>query len=88
MAFVHCLPGLVSLFQDNGYVVVEMVLADEDSWDRYAAAQWRNIRTLLDAHPDDGLAPELREELSTAPLNYVRYPRPPLGWGVFGLVQR
>jgi ubiquinone/menaquinone biosynthesis C-methylase UbiE len=45
------LPGLVARFQRLGYDVVEMVLADEDSWDRYAAAQWLNLRTWLDADP-------------------------------------
>jgi hypothetical protein len=82
------LPGLVALFGDLGYDLVEMVLADEDSWDRYCAAQWLNLRTWLDAHPDDELAPELRAELGQAPLNYVRYLRPLLGWGVFALMKR
>ena len=82
------LPGLVSLFGDLGYDVVEMVLADEDSWDRYRAAQWLNIRTFLDAHPTDDLAPELRAELTRGPLDYVRYARDLLGWGVFALMRR
>jgi SAM-dependent methyltransferase len=82
------LPGLVTLFGDLGYDVVEMVLADEDSFDRYRAAQWFNIRTFLDANPDDELADELRAELTRAPLQYVRYERPLLGWGVFALRMR
>ena len=82
------LPELVTLFGDLGYDLVEMVLADEDSWDRYRAAQWRNLRVWLDANPDDELAPELRAELTTAPLDYVRYERPLLGWGVFALMKR
>jgi hypothetical protein len=32
-----------------------MVLADQDSWDRYEAAQWLIIRRWLDANPDDEL---------------------------------
>jgi len=32
-----------------------MVLASQDSWDRYAAAQWLNIRRWLDANPGDVL---------------------------------
>jgi len=67
---------------------VEMVLADQDSWDRYAAAHWLTIRRWLDANPDDELAPAFREELSTDPVAYVRYRREYLGWGVFALLKR
>jgi hypothetical protein len=65
-----------------------MVLADEDSWDRYVAAQWLSIRQWLDANPDGDLAGEMRAELHRAPLDYVRYQRPYLGWGVFALKRR
>jgi SAM-dependent methyltransferase len=82
------LPGLVERFGAAGYDLVEMVLADEDSWDRYRAAQWRNLRMFLDANPDDELAPQLRAELTKAPLDYVRYARSLLGWGVFVLMRR
>ncbi|WP_456844957.1 methyltransferase domain-containing protein [Cellulomonas sp. P5_C6] len=82
------LPGLVSRVQDAGWDVVEMVLADEAGWDRYVAAQWLNVRRFLDEHPDDPLAPAFREELSTAPLQYVTYRRPYLGWGVLALAKR
>lgn len=82
------LPGLVAATRDAGWDLVEMVLADEDSWDRYVAAQWLNVRRFLDEHPDDPLAPAFREELSTAPLEYVTYQRPYLGWGVLALVKR
>ncbi|MGW1893420.1 SAM-dependent methyltransferase [Streptomyces sp. NPDC002004] len=82
------LPGLVERFGDLGYDVVEMVLADQDSWDRYRAAQWLNVRRWLDANPHDELAPELRAELSTDPGRYVRYEREYLGWGVFALLGR
>jgi SAM-dependent methyltransferase len=82
------LPGLIGRFGASGYDVVEMVLADEGSWDRYYAAQWRNIRTWLDANPDDELAPQLRAELTAEPLRYVRYRRHLLGWGVFALMRR
>ena len=82
------LPGLMALFGNLGYDVVEMVLADEDSWDRYRAAQWLNVRTWLDANPDDELAAELRAELTRAPLAYVHHERHLLGWGVFALMKR
>jgi SAM-dependent methyltransferase len=82
------LPGLVGHFGDLGYDVVEMVLADQDSWDRYQAAQWLNLRRWLDAHPDDELAAEVRAELTDGPARYVRYAREHLGWGVFALMRR
>jgi hypothetical protein len=82
------LPGLVSLFGECGWDLVEMVLADQDSWDRYAAAQWRNIKMFLDANPDDELAQELRQELDREPLAYTTYRRDYLGWGVFALMRR
>ncbi|ASW55818.1 cyclopropane-fatty-acyl-phospholipid synthase family protein [Plantactinospora sp. KBS50] len=82
------LPGLVELFGEVGWDLVEMVLADEDSWDRYAAAQWLTVRRWLDANPDDELADHFRAELATAPLRYVRYQRRYLGWGVFALMRR
>ncbi|WP_405736124.1 class I SAM-dependent methyltransferase [Streptomyces sp. NBC_01537] len=82
------LPELIEQFGALGYDVVEMVLADQDSWDRYRAAQWFNIRRWLDLNPDDELAAELRAELTTAPLRYARYEREYLGWGVFALMRR
>ena len=82
------LPALVEQTRDAGWDLVEMVLADADSWDRYVAAQWLNLRRFLDEHPDDELAPALRHELSTAPLEYVTNQRPYLGWGVLALVRR
>jgi len=82
------LPDLLEQFSQLGYDVVEMVLADQDSWDRYQAAQWFTMRTWLDAHPDDELADQVRNTLSTEPGLYVRYTREFLGWGVFVLRQR
>lgn len=82
------LPELIEQFGELGYDVVEMMLADQDSWDRYRAAQWLNIRRWLDRNPDDELAADLRAELSTGPARYVRYEREYLGWGIFALMNR
>jgi SAM-dependent methyltransferase len=82
------LPELIEYLTALGYDLVEMVLADQDSWDRYAAAQWLNIRRWLDQNPDDELAESLRTELATAPANHARYQREYLGWGVFALMCR
>ncbi|MFD9332006.1 SAM-dependent methyltransferase [Streptomyces sp. NPDC060065] len=82
------LPELLEQFGELGCDVVEMVLADQDSWDRFAAAMWLNIRRWLDENPNDELAPEMRAELTTAPARHVRYQREYLGWGVFALMNR
>lgn len=82
------LPELVEQFGELGYDVVEMVLADGDSWDRYQAAQWLNLRRWLDRNPEDELAAEVRAELTAEPARYTRYQREYLGWGVFALMAR
>jgi SAM-dependent methyltransferase len=82
------LPRLVESFGEAGWDLVEMVLADEDSWDRYVAAQWLTTRQWLDAHPTDELWAQMRAELDSAPLAYVTYQRRYLGWGVFALMRR
>ncbi|MGH3164461.1 MAG: SAM-dependent methyltransferase [Trebonia sp.] len=82
------LSGLLESFREMGLDVVQMVLADGDSWDRYVAAQWLNIRRWLDANPGDELWDEMRAELTQAPVNYARYERDYLGWGVFALMER
>lgn len=82
------LPELVDHFGSLGYDVVEMVLADQDSWDRYAAPHWLNIRLWLDANPGHELADEMRHKLDVDRINHVRYQRDYLGWGVFALMRR
>lgn len=82
------LPDLVSRFGRLGYDVVEMVLADEDSFDRYVAAQWLNLRAWLDANPKDEMTEQVRDLLDRAQLEYVTYQRRYLGWGVFALKAR
>jgi SAM-dependent methyltransferase len=82
------LPDLIVQFQDLGYDLVEMVLADQDSWDRYTATQWLNLRRWLDQNPDDELATDVRDELAGEPARYARSTREFLGWGVFALMKR
>jgi hypothetical protein len=41
--------------------LVEMVLADANTWDRYAASRWLNVADWLRANPDDPEATEVRE---------------------------
>lgn len=82
------LPDLVASFGDFGYDVVEMVLANQDGWDRYEAAKWLTMRRWLDANPDDAFAAEVRARLTSEPLRYATYTRDYLGWGVFALMAR
>lgn len=81
----HDLPGLLDEFTTAGADLVEMVLADEHSWDRYAAAQWWNLRTWLDEHPGDPRTAEVREFLDTTRRAHLQHQRRHLGWGVFVL---
>jgi SAM-dependent methyltransferase len=82
------LPGLLASFGHLGYDVVEMVLAGQDDWDRYEAAKWLTMRQWLEANPDDELAGDVRDRLSSEPERYAAFTREYLGWGVFALMPR
>jgi SAM-dependent methyltransferase len=82
------LPELLASFDDLDYDVVEMVLADQEGWDRYEAAKWLTMRRWLDANPDDDFAKEVRAKLTLEPRRYAAYTREYLGWGVFALMAR
>ncbi len=82
------LPELLASFGRLGYDVVEMVLADQDGWDRYEAAKWLTMRRWLEANPDDELVNDVRAELTSEPVRYATYTREYLGWGVFALMPR
>ncbi|AZT26125.1 TPA: methyltransferase domain-containing protein [Salmonella enterica] len=82
------LPELVAFFDQLGYDVVEMVLADPQGWDRYEAAKWMTMRRWLEENPDDECAQEVRTELTVAPKRHVTWTREYFGWGVFALIAR
>ncbi|MCD8351515.1 MAG: class I SAM-dependent methyltransferase [Planctomycetaceae bacterium] len=82
------LPDLVGSFDDLAYDVVDMVLANQDGWDRYEAAKWLTMRRWLDANPLDDFANEVRDLLTSEPKRHVTYTREYLGWGVFALMPR
>ena len=82
------LPKLLASFGCLGYDVVEMVLANQDGWDRYVAAQWLTMRRWLEANPDDELAKDVRAKLTSEPERHAAYTREYLGWGVFALMPR
>ena len=82
------LPELIASFGNLGYDVVEMVLADQEGWDRYEAAKWLTMRRWLKANSGDELAKEVRAQLTLEPKRYTAYTREYLGWGVFALMAR
>ena len=82
------LPELLASFGRLGYDVVEMVLADQDGWDRYEAAKWLTMRRWLEANPGDELAKEVRAQLTSEPERHAAYTREYMGWGVFALMPR
>ncbi len=82
------LPELLASYDRLGYDVVEMVLANQDGWDRYEAAKWLTMRRWLEANPADEMAAEVRAMLTAEPKRYAAYTREYLGWGVFALMSR
>ncbi|WP_230883380.1 cyclopropane-fatty-acyl-phospholipid synthase family protein [Planomonospora sp. ID82291] len=82
------LAGTFDRFEAAGTEVLEMVLADGDSWDRYAASQWWTVSDWLRANPGDPDAAEMRGFLERARRSHVAYGRRYLGWGVFVLRRR
>ena len=82
------LPELLASFGHQGYDVVEMVLANQDGWDRYEAAKWLTMRRWLETNADDELAAEVRAKLTSEPERYATTTREYLGWGVFALMPR
>jgi SAM-dependent methyltransferase len=82
------LPELLASFGNLGYDVVEMVLADQNGWDRYEAAKWLTMRRWIEANPGDELVKEVRAKLTSEPVRYATYTREYLGWGVFALMTR
>ncbi len=82
------LPELLASFRPLGCDIVEMVLADQDGWDRYEAAKWLTLRRWLEANPDDELAAEVRGKLASEPERHAAHTREYMGWGVFALMPR
>ena len=82
------LPELIASFGQLGYNVVEMVLTNQEGWDRYEAAKWLTMRRWLEANPDDELAQEVQSKLASEPERYAAYTRKYMGWGVFALMPR
>lgn len=66
------LPDLVASFGGLGCDVVEMVLADQEGWDRYEAAKWLTMRRWLAANPgDDGGRSQGAADFGTRTLRHL-----------------
>ncbi|NUW41587.1 SAM-dependent methyltransferase [Nonomuraea rhodomycinica] len=77
------LAGTAQRLEASGFELVEMVLSDPDSWDRYVASQWWTLSDWLRANPDDPDASAIRDFLDKSRRTHLEYGRQYLGWGVF-----
>lgn len=77
--------GLNEKFEAAGTELVEMVLADGDSWDRYIASQWMTLSDYLREHPEDPEIGDVRAFLDASRREHLDVGRRYLGWGVFVL---
>jgi SAM-dependent methyltransferase len=77
------LAGTAQRLAASGLELLEMVLADGDSWDRYEAAHWRTVADWLVANPEDPDHEAMRRYLDEDRSTYLRWGRRYLGWGVF-----
>ncbi len=81
------LEGTLDRFELCGLELIEMVLADHDTWDRYAAAQWMTVSNWLRENPHDRDSPALAQWIAQDKRAYMRYSRRYFGWGMFVLRQ-
>lgn len=65
--------------------LVEMVLANQDTWDRYEALHWITVSNFLRDNPTYPDATNLRQWMQHEKEVYLEYGRRYLGWGVFVL---
>jgi len=77
------LVGTLDRIEGAGCELLEMVLANGDSWDRYYAPQWLAVADYLRVHPQEPEAEELRAWIAKARRSYLEYGRRYLGWGIF-----
>jgi SAM-dependent methyltransferase len=77
------LAGTADRIEEAGLELLEMVLADHDSWDRYEAPQWQAVTDWLAANPDHEMHDEMRGFRDRNRRAYLAWGRRYLGWGVF-----
>jgi SAM-dependent methyltransferase len=79
------LGGTLERFEAAGMDLVEMVMADGDSWDRYMAGQWWTLAAWLRSHPEDPRRDRVAAFLDRSRRSHTAFGRRYLGWGVFVL---
>jgi len=79
---VSTLPALYDLFDQAGVQLLNMVLTDDEGWDRYQTYHWMRIRQWLQEDPDDPDAAQFRLDIEDWKRSYLTY-RGHFGWGVF-----
>ena len=79
------LAGTLARVENAQLDLVEMVLATQETWDRYATSQWLNVSKWLDNNADDPEVDDVRRTRDDSRRQYLRYERRYLGWGVFVL---
>ncbi|MES1147197.1 MAG: class I SAM-dependent methyltransferase [bacterium] len=77
------LAGTLDRIEACDMELVEMVLADEGSWDRYVCAQWLTADDWLRENPSSPIADEFREWIAEGKRQYLKFERDNMGWGVF-----
>lgn len=77
------LAGTAERIDAAGLELLDLVLGDGDSWDRYEATHWGTIADWLVANPDDPDHAAMQEMLVRGRDTYLRFGRRYLGWGVF-----
>lgn len=79
------LAGTDDRIEAAGFELIDMVLADKDSFDRYVASQWHTISDWLLDNPDSPDAGDMRAFLRQSRRAHLAHGRDHLGWGVFVL---
>lgn len=77
------LAGTADRLEAAGLELVELVMADQDSWDRYVASQWTTVTDWLRANPADPDHAAMVRFRDDGRRSYLRWGRRLLGWGVF-----
>lgn len=79
------LPEVLGRIQDSGFTLIEMVLGNRDTWDRYEATQWKTVDDWVRNNPDNPNTEEMQTWIDDNRQRYLQYGRKYLGWGVFVL---
>lgn len=77
--------GTLDRMESVGLELVEMVLGNQDSWDRYEAGKWWTAYEWMRSNPHDPDLPVLRETTNKWRRTYLEYGRRYFRWGVFVL---